>query len=169
MARISVSMSDELVARLEPVKDRINVSQVCREALERRISSFERASSDQEGDPDVGDLVERLREERALLEGMLESRARRNAASWLSTTSYVELKSVTENGNSVDMGKYRLPRGAFKTMKQDLLEPEKLELDGVHAVAYKTAWLDYVKALWAQVLEQVEEPTNHREPVEVPQ
>ena len=169
MARISISLSEDLVARLEPVKDRINVSQVCREALERRISSFERASSEQEGDPDVGDLVERLREERELLEGMLESRARRNAASWLSTTSYVELKSVTENGSSVDIGKYRLPRGAFKTMKQDLLEPEKLELDGVHAVAYKTAWLDYVKALWAQVLEQAEEPTNHTEPVEVPQ
>ena len=168
MARISVSLSDDLMVRLEPVKDRINVSQVCREALERRISSFERASSDQEGDPDVGDLVERLRDERDLLEGRLESQARRNAASWLSTTSYVELKGVAEDGNSVEMQKYRLPRGAFKTMKQDLLEPEKLDLDGVHAVAYKTAWLDYVRALWTQVVGHVEESNNHRELAEVP-
>ena len=74
---------------------------------------------------------------------------------------------MAENGNSVEIQKYRLPRGAFKTMKQDLLESEKLDLDGIHAMAYKTAWLDYVRALWAQVVDHVEESTNHQKPAEV--
>ena len=41
MARISISIPDELAARLEPVKDHLNVSQVCRDALEHRITAFE--------------------------------------------------------------------------------------------------------------------------------
>ena len=157
MPRISVSLPDELMARLEPVKDRINVSQECREALERRIASFERLAEQQNGDIDMPELVERLREERTLVEGRFEQLARTNAARWLSTAGYSEFKLVVDGRAAVDVETYRLPKAAFKQMKKDV-EEARLGSNGVHATAYKTAWLDYVGSIWSEVVDQVEGP-----------
>lgn len=165
MTRISVSIPDELTARLEPFKDRINVSQAAREALERRIDAFERASQVQEEDLDLEALVARLRQERALVEGKFEGLGRRNAAAWLSSESYLELKDVAENHDLADMDKYKLPRPAFRTMKKDM-EKADVSCDGVHAVAYKTAWLEFVRGVWAQIVAQMDGP-EEAEPVAV--
>ena len=159
MTRISISLPDELTARLEPIKGKINVSQVCREALERRIAAFERAAEQQGEDLDLGDLIARFRDERALIEGKFETLARSNASSWLGTSSYLELKAVAENQNSSSMDKYRLPRAAFRRMKEDMGEA-KLGSEGLHAVVYKTAWLDYVRGIWDEIVKQLEEQTD---------
>lgn len=55
------------------------------------------------------------------------------------------------------MHKYKLPRTAFDTMKRDM-QRVKLSCDGPQAVVYKTAWLDYVKAVWSEVVDRIEEP-----------
>ncbi len=63
MGRISISIPDQLMARLEPIKPGINVSQFCREALEHRVEDFEKGAR---RDPlDVDSLVKRLRDERS--------------------------------------------------------------------------------------------------------
>ena len=165
MPRLSVSIPDELIARLEPIKDRINVSQVCREALERRIASFERASQQPDENVDMEGLIDRLREERAVVEGKFEGLGRRNAATWLGTTGYLELKSVAEDRNSLNMHGYRLPRSAFETMKKDM-DQANLSFDGVHAISYKTAWLDYVRAIWDEVAIRLDVGVDGRAPVE---
>ena len=69
MARISVSVPEELLARLEPMKEQIDVRQVCRDALERRIQTYERAATVQADTLDLEALIERLRDERGLVEG----------------------------------------------------------------------------------------------------
>ena len=164
MRRLSITMSDELMVRLEPIKERINVSQVCREALERRIIAFE-GSNGKEGDNlDKENLITRLREERTLIEGKFEDLGRHNASAWLETVSYVDLRNVAEIQNTPDMDRYRLPRAAFQTMKIDMAEA-KVSCEGAHATAYKTAWLDYVIGIWDEVVSQVEE-TRDTEPVE---
>ena len=53
------------------------------------------------------------------------------------------------------MYKYRLPRAAFNAMQQDM-QGVKLGCDGPQAVVYKTAWLDYVKAVWSDIVDQLE-------------
>ena len=167
MPRLSISVSDELTARLEPLKDQINVSQVCREALERRVDAFERVTILQGGKLDLEALTARLREDRALVEGKFQRLGRQNAVAWLSTGSYLEIKDVVNNHNGVDMSKYKLPKAAFRTMKRDMDEAS-MRCDGAHAVAYKGSWLDYVRALWATVADQVEvEEEAELEPVEV--
>ena len=165
MARISVSLSEEFIERLEPVKDKINVSQVCREALERRILAFERAAANGVGDLDLDELVGRLREERELVQGAFEDVARSNAVAWLSTSPYLEIKRVVEVQLPGSMDSYRLPRAAFRTMKQDMDDAD-VSCDGVHSVVYKTAWLDYVKTVWSEIVDLLEEETNHVAPVE---
>ena len=157
MARISVSLPSELMTRLEAIKDSVNISQVCREALERRVEAFERASVEEQPDLDLGSLIERLRQERQLTEGRFEQTARQNAAIWLNTASYAEVGEIGEEHSAPNMGKYKLPRSAFRQMKQDLEEAQAGD-DGVQAGTYKTAWLDYVRAVWNQVTEQVEQP-----------
>ena len=155
MARISVSVSEELLARLEPLKDQINVRQVCRDALERRIQAFERGATAQGDTLDLEALVDRLRDERGLVEGQFEELGRRNAESWVGTAPYLELKGVTETNGALRMEKYRLPSSSFKTMKRDM-ESENVTVEGPQAVTYKTAWLDQVKTVWSQVIEQLD-------------
>ena len=173
MPRISVSLPEELMTRLEPVKESLNVSQVCREALERRVDAFERSATVESEDLDMESLTARLREDRALVEGKFESAGRRNAAGWLGTAPYLELKTVAEAASNGGMAKYRLPRAAFRTMKRDM-DAADVDCEDIHAVAYKTAWLDYVRAVWSQVVDRVEggngsaaaEETNGSEAVE---
>ncbi len=155
MSRVSISLPDELMTRLEPLKKGINVSQVCREALERRIAIFEQATVENGADLDTVGLIDRLREERALVESKVEDLGRRNAAAWLATASYLELKSVLEEQATGDITKYRLPKTAFRAAKVDLRETVG-GFNGLPAVAYKTAWLDYVKAIWDRVKNDAE-------------
>ena len=158
MPRISVSLPEELVARLEPVKARINVSQVCREALERRLDSLERAAA-QGAELDLEGLVDRLRSERELIEGKFDDLSRRNAATWLNTASYLELKAVADTQSTPRMDRYRLPRAAFRVMRQDM-EESTLSVEGPAAVVYKTAWLDYVRSVWSDVVQHLDDATG---------
>ena len=162
MARISISIPGDLMARMDPIKDRINISQLCREALERRVSAFERAAKSNGTDLDVDELVTRLQEELVEEEGRFERLGQENAASWLRTAAYREFQSVAEAQNISDMQKYRLPRAAFKTMKRDMEEATST-CEGAQAKEYKTAWLDSVRTVWMQVAAQLEKETA-REP-----
>ncbi len=162
MARISISIPDKLMAKLEPIKDGINISQLCRETLERRVAAFERASG--HDTLDLDGLVRRLRDERSIEACKFEALGTTNAGCWLNTVSYLELKNIAENPNSSNMFKYKLPRAAFKIMKQDMAEAN-VSCEGGQAVAYKTAWLDYVRSVWGQVVDQIED-SNHSQTVE---
>ena len=162
MSRISISIPNELMAKLEPIKDGINISQLCREALERRVYAFERAAGHEALDLDG--LVKRLRDERSMEESKFEDLGKDNAGRWLGVVSYLELKNVAEIPSSSNLPKYKLPSAAFKTMKQDMAEAN-VSCEGGQAVAYKTAWLDYVRSVWARVGNQIE-GLNQSQPVE---
>ena len=160
MSRISVSLPDELTSRLEPFKEKLNVSQVCREALERRVAAFEMAA-EQGDDLDAGAMIARLREEREMLEGRFQEMGGRNAASWLDTVSYIELKGVAENHGSSTIEGYKLPRSAFKVMKRDA-QQANVSCAGLSASVYKSAWLDYVNVVWSKVIDQVEQQNSSK-------
>ena len=162
MARISISIPDRLISRLEPIKNGINLSQICREALEQRVAAFERSAERNGQALDLEGLVARLREERDLFGGKFEQLGGDNAAAWLATASYLEIRSAAENNSSSNMRKYKLPRSAFQAMKQDL-EHAGLDCEGSHATVYKTAWSDYVRSVWAEVVDRLE-PKNPPEP-----
>lgn len=156
MGRISISLPNNLIAKLEPIKDRINVSRLCREALELRVAAYERAASHDGNNLDFDALVHRLRSERDLFGGKFEQLGKNNAATWLATASYLEIQSIASHNHSDGMHRYKLPRGAFNVMKQDMQE-ESLSCEGIQAVVYKTAWLDYVKSVWSEVVDRIEE------------
>ena len=156
MGRISISLPDSLMAKLEPIKTGVNISQLCREALEQRVAAYERAVKLNGNDLDLDALVHRLREERDLFGGKFEQFGKNNAAAWLTTASYLEIQNVANHNHSGGMHKYKLPRTAFSAMKQDM-QGEKLSCEGPQSVVYKTAWLDYVKAVWSDIVDRLEE------------
>ena len=163
MARISISIPDKLMERLEPIKDNINISRLCREALEQRLKAFERAAR-RDGDVlDLDSLVLRLREEKDASGVQFEDVGRQNAVAWLNTVSYVEFKNVAEALDSSNTDRYKLPRAAFRGMREDMAEANA-GCEGDQAVTYKTAWLDHVRSVWAQIVDRLED-TNHKEPV----
>ena len=164
MARVSISIPNKLMTRLEPIKDEINISQLCHEAIEQRVAAFERASNGDGNALDLDSLVQRLRQERELFESNSEQLGKDNAAAWMSSASYPEVKAVTDYQGPANMRSYRLPRAAFKGTKHDM-EKAQLDCEGPHIAAYKTAWLDYVKTVWAQVVDRVE-PAGRNEAVE---
>ena len=101
-------------------------------------------------------------------------RSRRNAAAWLGAASYRELEGVIDEGDPSAIRKYKLPHAAFRIMKREFRRADgdretrrangehemrraNGDLEGSAAVAYKTAWLDYVKAVWVQVELQLDE------------
>ena len=161
MGRISISLPDSLLAKLEPIKDGINISQLCREALEQRVVAYERAADRSGNKLDFDALLRRLREERDRFGGKFEQLGKNNAAAWLTTGSYLEIQNVAEHSNSDSMHKYKLPRAAFRAMKRDM-QDVKLTCDGPQAVVYKTAWLDYVKTVWSEIVDRIEEPGPDR-------
>ena len=155
MHRVNISLPEEIMLRLEPIKDRINISQVCREAIEGRIATFERASEQGGTALDVNDLITRFRKERALVEGRWENLGKQNAATWLLTVSYVELINVVEHTRTPNFSYYKLPHSAFRMMRHDM-EKSGGSLEGPPSVAYKTAWLDYVTEISDQIKGELE-------------
>ena len=155
MGRISISLPDSLLAKLEPIKDRVNISQLCREALEQRVASYERAANRNGKDLDMDALLLRLRGERDLFGGKFEQLGKNNAATWLSTASYLEIQSIATHNHSDGMHKYKLPSAPFNAMKQDM-QVVKSTFDRPQAVVYKTAWLDYVKTVWSDIVGHLE-------------
>ena len=155
MGRISISIPDSLMSKLEPIKDGINISQLCREALEQRVAAWERAAERNGNDLDLDVLVDRLRGERDLFGGKFEQLGKENAAAWLTVAPYLEIQNVATGNHSEEMPKYKLPHFAFKAMKRDMQEM-KLGCDGSPAVVYKTAWIDYVKTVWSDMFERLE-------------
>lgn len=162
MARISISIPDELAERLEPVKDHLNVSQVCRDALEQRVITFEAAADSPEDEGGTQSLAGRFREEHRLDEEKMASMGRRNAASWLRAATYKELKHVIDAGESSRKRGHKFPHSAFRIMKRELRRANG-GLEGSAAAAYKTAWGDYVKAVWVQVERNGQATENGRQ------
>ena len=84
--RIGVNIPNELHRRLEPLKQYVNVSQICRDAIEERIRCYEKALASR-SDQDIVRSIERVWEEernmRAIVEvewGMLGAE---DAKSWV--------------------------------------------------------------------------------------
>ena len=69
--RIGINIPRDLHQRMEPFKQYINVSQICREAIEHRIRYYERALAIQ-SDEDVLEAIERAWEEERKMRDIIE-------------------------------------------------------------------------------------------------
>ena len=69
--RIGINIPNELHRRLKPLKEYINISQICREAIEERTRCYEKALASRR-DQDVVKAIERVWEEERKLRSVIE-------------------------------------------------------------------------------------------------
>lgn len=84
--RIGINVPNELLKRLEPLKPELNISQVCREALEAKAASYERMRAsldDPSAQQAVGRVWEREKEFRAVIEMDWEQLGYEDAVAWV--------------------------------------------------------------------------------------
>lgn len=99
MVRIGVNIPNELMRRLEPLKPELNISQVCREALQAEAENHERmiASLDDDGVRTAVDKVsEQEREFQEAIRMDWEMLGYQDAASWVKAAGWDEWDELLE-------------------------------------------------------------------------
>jgi len=87
--KLTLYVPDALFERLERYRDRINTSAILQRCLERELSSLE-AADQFEGD-DLDQAIERLKAEKAVLEGEFRERGQAEGMTWALKASYGDL------------------------------------------------------------------------------
>ena len=103
--RIGINIPNYLHRRLEPLKQYVNVSQICREAIEDRIRCYERAVESR-GNEDIVEAMERTRMEeqelRAIIDvdwGMLGFK---DAESWIEAAGLKDWNYLHHRQGAID-------------------------------------------------------------------
>ena len=90
MVRIGVNIPNELMKRLEPLKPELNISQVCRDALEAKAENHERMQARLANDaigPAIDRLLEQEKEFLAAISFDWQALGWEDAASWVKGAS----------------------------------------------------------------------------------
>lgn len=89
---ITITIPDSLHARLQKCKEKLKVSQVCQKALDEKISDWERKTEAIQGDPEMEEIIARLRSEKAELEDQWYQKGLRAGLHIARRVSYEKLK-----------------------------------------------------------------------------
>ncbi len=155
--RVTIAVPDELFERLQPVKQRFNISAVCQEALEMAVITQElkiQATEDE-------NLVERLRAEKAVILHKVQQEGFELGIRSSSKLSYKDFRHF-ERVNPVaahldeDALEYLWNFLDFKAYPQQarLHEPDfahLLEVDPQSRIIFAQGWVDGVLSVWQTI------------------
>lgn len=160
--RVTIAVPESLFARLQPIKNQLNISAICQEALEIVVTNEElkHQAAQQEG------LVERLRNEKKVLLNQIRQEGFELGVRSTSTLSYKEFQHferVRSLSDSFDedildylwtfLDTHGYPQVA-RTRDPDLAH--LLDVSSQSRVLFVQGWLDGVLSVWDQVKAQVE-------------
>ena len=178
--RLGISIPNELHRRLEPLKRFINVSQICREAIEERIRCYEKALASR-CDQDVVSAMERIWMEELEMRAIIEldggTLGCEDAKSWVTAAGLPDWNYLHHRQDIIykqGRPRWEVPPPYVKGAKtfddrwselqnrihqQDEHFFEWLYEDGGvdRAVAereYMSAWLAYTDSAWDQIREK---------------
>ena len=189
--RIGVNIPEDLYQRLKPLKETVNISQVCREAIEAYVNDYERALARTETDG-MDDVVDRLFGEEEQLDVNWEELGWNDAEAWVRA---VALETFEHLFHRLDVLKrqgrpsWEVPppgAGGVKTFVErsweyrDVFERQherqfELNLQGDPLAGaerkYMRAWVAYVTAVREKIRQRREERVNQllRERREAPE
>ena len=165
--RIGLNVPDDLLTRLEPLKPSINVSQICREAIEAYVDCYERASARivDDGTLEEAERIWRQEESRVV---DWEELGYVDGKAWIEKAELKDLENLFHN-LSVAKRKNREPFIPFWRYIPDtrdfghrrgehaewfIWRCELDETGNPYITAeseYTRGWLAYVTAVWQQV------------------
>ena len=190
--RIGINIPNELLKRLEPLKPELNISQVCREALEAKAESYERMQARLESDA-IGPAIARLMQQEekflAVISFDWQMLGWEDAASWVKAASddnwndlLDELQWLDEHNrpqwemrhlfiDGVKLFHHREMelRARMKEMQQENAGFDRWlhrRYGGIDYKAierdYMTAWTAYVIAVWERYCQSQQEQAEER-------
>ena len=155
IARTTISLPDDLVTRLEPLRDRVNVSEICRIALEARVTTYEHVQEALSEEDVMERLIMRLRASR---EGDAQGsydRGRTDGYRWaMNEATYGELVFMENSQESLVLasGDQRFP--FTEQIANDLeyaQDKAKENADYFDVDAYTRGYLEAAGEVWRGV------------------
>jgi hypothetical protein len=139
MARLTVSVPQDLHERLDRWRENINISRICQEALERELRRLEELPQDAIV---LGDMVRRLSAEKADGDRQWFSQGVSDGMTWARGAAYVDLKSVAMSSVDGSPGaKAAVRKGATVHRSQP----------GFDTDAYESGWRFAAAEIWRRV------------------
>src|SRR5262245_60363687 len=150
MARVNVSVPDEMKERMDALGDRVNWSEAARSAFEREITA-----ATMPADPNLDQVIERLRASKAEFDREEIAQAREAGRNWAKlNASYLSLKRII---NLTLTG-----RSFAEQVDRALGIPdwgESVWFDGYvknnPSDEYVEAWIEGVKDVWREVADKI--------------
>ena len=146
MARLNITIPDELYAALEPWRDRLNVSKVCQEALAREVAKLNDLPRQA---AELAALVERLRQEKAHAEKFAFAQGVTDGVAWARGASYGELRRWGEVGGAAGPSAgddERALQAALGRYRDDSAFDER---------TYREGWRAGIEEVWQRVRDKV--------------
>jgi hypothetical protein len=139
MARLTVSVPQDLHDRLDRWRDNINISRICQEALERELRRLEELPQDAIV---LGDMVKRLSAEKADGDQHWFSQGVADGMTWARGAAYVDLKEAAMSSLDASPGaKAAVRKGATAHRSQPGFETD----------AYESGWRFAAAEIWRRV------------------
>ena len=145
MARLNITIPDELYVALEPWRDHINISRVCQEALAREVAKLNDLPRQA---AELADLVERMQQEKATAEKFAFGQGLTDSITWARGATYAELRRWGEHGEAhgAGAGKNGALEAAIQRHQDDVSFDER---------AYREGWVMGTKEVWQRVRDKV--------------
>jgi hypothetical protein len=139
MARLTVSIPQDLHDRLDRWRDNINISRICQEALERELRRLEELPEDAVA---LGDMVRRLSKEKADGDRRWFSQGVADGMTWARSAGYVDLRATAEGSpTATSAAKTALQQGAAAHRSDP----------GFGTDAYESGWRFAAAEIWRRV------------------
>ena len=162
MARTTISLPDSLVTRLEPLRDRLNVSEVCRTALEKTVNTYERIQQTLSTEDRMTRVVERLKLQRQEpLDASYDMGLEHGEAWAIDNASYQQFRTWSfYHHNPIEW--YEMGEESHPFPKDDSSASAYRQKAATSLVPFEWHWyavgfLDAVCEVWEQVKGRVEE------------
>jgi post-segregation antitoxin (ccd killing protein) len=145
MARLNITIPDELYAALEPWRDHINISRVCQDALAREVAKLNDLPRQA---AELAALVERMQREKASAEKFAFGQGLTDSVAWARGASYAELRRWGElDGSSA-------PRAGANGALEAALQRHSHD-PTFDESAYREGWLMGAGEVWQRVRDKV--------------
>jgi len=171
--RIGINVPNELLKRMESLKRMVNISQICRDAIQAWVDTYERAR-DRAKQDGMEEVALRLRQELESYEVDWEALGHEDAKLWVQMASLKDFEHFAHN-LKVGRSKRRIPGTWMAPIlpgtksfgeragehKEWFMRQSELELEyNYHQKAeydYERGWTSYVIAVWEMVKQPIKE------------
>lgn len=143
MAKVTISVPDELHRSLERFRERLKISKICQDALAKEIAKLEQLPR---GALELEELVERLRHEKADADRQWFAQGVTDGISWTRGASYPELLAAADTDRALGKEGRSAVRAGMKRYQAD---------PGFDEESYVAGWRTAAAEVWARVKETV--------------